>query len=170
MKNFIRAKEEEKMTKEETPVQPKQTPEVAPVEPKAQASKDAEMVAQWETAATAAPSEDQVSQMREHLAKLKAEAATLEDKFAEAVVTRACVFGFQRVAAEQETTAKQIHTWKKTFLPEMPDLSAIPDKEMKREERRIATLNARLEAEKELKRKRDEHQARLNKLREMNQK
>lgn len=177
MKNFIK-KDEDKMTKDEqatTPAPAKAATPPAPAQPKAttqtpeqvNVGKSADEIAaeKWHAAAEAAPGESEVTEMRTNLEALRKEADALEKKFAKAVATRACVFGFQRVADEQKTTAKQIHAWRRDFTPNLEDLSSIPDREMKREERRIAALDERLKAEAELKRRREAHQARLDAFR-----
>lgn len=182
MKNYLKGnKEDVPMTQDEKatpapqaakPPAPAKAPAAAPVQPtKTPAKSEDEIAAEkWHAAAQAAPGESEVTEMRTNLEALRKEVAALEKKFATATATRACVFGFQRVADEQKTTAKQIHAWRREYTPNLEDLSSIPDREMKREERRIAALDERLRAEAELKRRREEHQARLDAFKKAAQK
>lgn len=130
-------------------------------------TEDAEAAAAWHAAAEAAPTEEQATTLRKQLAEIEAARDKAAEEFARAAVERACVLGFQRVAAEQGVTPKQLHAWRKRYLPDLPDLSAIPDREMRREERRVKALDARIEAEKLLREQRKEHAARLARLQEL---
>lgn len=179
MKNFIKGKEGDKMTKEDQAhVEPHpeqyeaETAEPAAVEKmfedeRDKKTDDAKLAAEWQKAAEAAPSEDDAASLRNLVAKTKASLESVEKDYATAVVARACVLGFKRVAEEESVTPKQIHAWRQRYAPDMPDLSAVPEKEMKREERRVKALDQRIAAEKEFRARREEHAKRLAKFQEL---
>lgn len=128
--------------------------------------KDAEVVERWRVAAEAAPSVDQVREAFKGYEKLAKQADAAHVNYAKAAVGRACVHGFATVAEELGVTSKQIHTWKRAYLPNVEDLSAIPGREMRREERRIAEYERRLESEKATRQKYEAAQQRLAAIRE----
>lgn len=179
MKNFIKSKEDDKVTKEDqahVEPHPEQyaaettTPdEVEQMfqDERDKTTEDAALVEQWQKAAESIPSEDDSASLRRLVEKTKASLAKIEEDYATAVVARACVLGFKRVAEEEQVTPKQIHAWRQRYTPDVPDLSAVPEREMKREERRVKALDQRLAAEKEFRARREQHAARLAKFQEL---
>lgn len=107
-------------------------------------------VEQWKALAAEAPSVGDTTALAKRAAELADELEAARLEHARACVRRAVVYGWVRVSQEQGVSAKQLHAWHKQLLPDVHDLSEIPNREMRREEKRIANLERRMENEKQL--------------------
>lgn len=103
-------------------------------------------IAEWRTALDAAPNTEDMEQYRADLADAERMLTEATTAYRTAVAQRALVLGFQKIAAEEDTTAKMVHSWRRQYTPDAVDLSTVPTVELAREERRIAALEAKAEA------------------------
>lgn len=131
-----------------------------------QAEQDQVQVEVWTSRASQAPTLEALNSLAGEVDESRKATEKVEAKLYRAVVERASVFGWQKVADEMGVSARQVHVWHREFAPEVEDVSAIPATAMAREQRRIDRMNRRLEAQAEVKRKRDAAQKRLDALKE----
>lgn len=149
------------MTPKEQKPDPQTVEEVARSAKDNAIKRDQEAVEQWKAAVEETPGSEDTTALWEKFEALQAEAEKVRDDYARAATRRALTYGWVRIATEQGISAKQLHAWHKQYLPDLPDLSRIPEREMRREERRIADLEKRLATEKRLREKYNEAQKRL---------
>lgn len=112
----------------------------------------------WREAAASLPSDEEIANLRNERDAAEAHLTEATHDFAVAVVRKALVRGFATVGEEYGITAKQLRNWRRQYLPDDPDLSAIPAKEAAKEQRRI-------EREEREYRKAQEMAARLDEIR-----
>lgn len=149
------------MTPKDQKTEPQTVEEVAKSAKDSAIRRDQEAVEQWKAAVEETPSSDETTALWEKFEMYQADAEQMREEYARATVRRALAYGWVRIATEQGISAKQLHAWHKQYLPDLPDLSRIPEREMRREERRIADLEKRLATEKRLREKYNEAQKRL---------
>lgn len=156
------------MTPKDEKREPEQVADVAKAARDNAIKRDQEAVEQWKSAAAETLSSDDTLALWERFEELQAEAEQVRDQYAEAAARRALAYGWVRIATEQGVSAKQLHAWHKQYVPDLPDLSRVPEREMRREERRIADIEKRMASEKRLREKYNAHKARLEEIRGMN--
>lgn len=156
------------MTPKQEQPEPQTVEEVAKSARENAIKRDQEAVEQWKAAVGETPSSEDTTALWEKFEALQAEAEQVRDEYARAATRRALTYGWMRIATEQDVSAKQLHAWHKTYLPDLPDLSSIPEREMRREERRIADIEKRLQSEKALREKYNAHKKRLDEIKGMN--
>lgn len=122
---------------------------------------DQQRIVKWQEAASNAPSSDDLRAMLTECAEARAMLDAAVAKYEAAAATRALVYGWQRVADDEGVTPKRLHNWHREHVPHLEDLSSVPDKEMKREERRIESANRRLAEEARLREQVEAQRARL---------
>lgn len=128
---------------------------------------DRQRIEAWHAAADLAPKEGDRNALRVKVSQLRDELAETEEEYARACVQSAAVFGWTTIAAEQEVSSKQLHQWRRRYLPDIEDLSMVPEREMRREERRVEEIKRKLEQEAQLKERLAAHEARMNRIAEV---
>lgn len=120
----------------------------------------------WLEAKERAPSVETRNELRASVIRAESVLTEAREKYAVACVEASAVYGYGAIAAEQEVSPKQLHTWQRKFCPDIVDLSKVPDQEMKREERRVAEIKKKLHREQELKEQLEKYEARMAELKE----
>lgn len=120
----------------------------------------------WLEAKRRAPSAEIRNELRENVVRVKHALTGAQEDYAVACVESAVVYGYGAIADEQSVSPKQLHMWQRKYLPEIVDLSKVPDQEMKREERRVAEIKRKLARETELKAQLETYEARMTELKE----
>lgn len=128
---------------------------------------DANDVAKWYAAAEQAPSVEDIKAASEQVANLEKELETAKTRLAKDAVKRAVVHGWARVADEVGTSARQLHVWHRAHLPNEVDLSDVPGGAMRREERRIESIEKKLASDQQLRKTLDRHRNNLAKLKKV---
>lgn len=127
-------------------------------------NQDQQRIAEWSIARDAAPSEEDVMNLREKIESAQSALDKATAAYEKAVAQRALVIGWTEVAAEEGVSAKRLHSWHRQYVPKAPDLTDVPKTIIPREQRRIASMEERVERHK---REEAEAQARAEKFREM---
>lgn len=129
-------------------------------------TKDQERIAQWQAAASEAPSAEDMTRYRSDVREAEDMLRTAIARYESSAATRALVYGWAKVAEEEDITPKRLHNWHREHVGHLEDLSTVPEKEMQREQRRIEAAQKRLEEEAKLRERVAAQQARLNAARE----
>lgn len=151
------------MTDEHSP----DDPMANPPDQNAEADQDRERIEAWHAAAEEAPSENDRNGLRKKVSHLRTQLLEAEEGYARACVQSAAVFGWTTIAKEQDVSSKQLHQWRRRYLPDIEDLSMVPEREMRREEKRVAEIRRQLEEEARLREKLAQHEAKLNRISEV---
>lgn len=125
------------------------------------ATLDQERIEQWHQANAEAPTRADVKRAIRDVQDAEKMLAQAHEALAKAAAHRATVHGWVPVAEEVGVSAKRIHAWRKEHCPELPDLSTIPEREMKREARRVESEEREIEKVEELRKRVAERKARL---------
>ncbi|GAA3133513.1 hypothetical protein GCM10020255_007960 [Rhodococcus baikonurensis] len=120
----------------------------------------------WHEAKEKAPTADDRNRLGENVTQLAMELAAAREEHAVACVKSAVVYGWGAIAKEQHVSAKQIHMWQREYLPGIEDLSKVPEREMKREARRVSDIKRKLARDSELREQLETHEARMTQIQE----
>lgn len=143
--------------------------EVDPVEQVQQVQQDGadvlttnqQKIADWREALDAAPTSDDMKDLRRAISDAEKALADAEAAYATASAQRSLVHGWTTVAEEEGVSAKRLHGWHRQYVPNLPDLSSVPSVEIPREERRIESLRKQVERSAELDREYEALRVRL---------
>lgn len=141
--------------------------EEAQVNRPSESDRDRERIGAWHAAAEAAPKESERNGLRKKVNRLERELMDAQEEYARACVQAAAVYGWTTIAEEQGVSSKQLHQWRRRYLPDIEDLSMVPHREMRREEKRVAEIKRQLEEEERLREKLAQHEAKLNRITEV---
>lgn len=144
-------------------VEVEEAQESAPVDPRR--VKDQERIARWVEARDAMPTADDIARLAREERDAEEMLNTARAARESAVVRQAAVRGWVTVAEEHGITPKRLHGWRREHLPNIEDLSDVPEVVIPREERRVEAERAQAEDWKRRMERIQHHAARLNAIR-----
>lgn len=108
---------------------------------------------EWENARDAAPTNETMWHLKNAMDEKEAAYEIAMKEYRIAAVKKAVVYGWQVIADDLGVSAKMLHSWRKTYCPEIEDLSTVPANEAVKENRIIQKMSEqadslKLEAEK----------------------
>lgn len=124
--------------------------------------RDQTRIEEWHSANAEAPTQADMKKAERDVRDAEQLLEKARADFAAKAAHRATVHGWVSVGKEIGVSAKMLHAWRKEYHPDMPDLSTIPNKEMKREERRLAAEEQRIATIETLRKSVEERKARLS--------
>lgn len=122
---------------------------------------DQERIELWYSAKADAPSKRDLKRAMSDVSDAENMLAQARAALEQAAAHRATIHGWVPVSKEAGVSAKRVHAWHKEHCPELPDLSTIPEREMKREARRVEVEERQIEEVEALRTKLAERKARL---------
>lgn len=135
------------------------TPDDAVVD---RATRDQERIEEWHAANSEAPSKADVNRAAKDVREAEKMLAQARKDYQAKAAHRATLHGWVSVANETGESAKILHAWHREHVGHLPDLSTIPEKEMKREAKRVEAEERQIATIDKLRQSVEERKARLS--------